>query len=224
MVFILSNDFDWEVKVKSAQFWTGILRLAQEEQHPIDQSNLTTFLEQQRLFAALMLGLTDYETSVQAAFKRLLFSTGRVLPRLLDLDQPKTKMARMDEDTRHPRRASTKHRLIDRHEPDYLEEDVDSVIEDIVMSKDRSLVAELEQKMSSVSFPAENGTDGAACESADFFVENVTFAQLRDYCRSSLVLEEDEALETAEARLESVLDDILQSVEGVSLVETVDCY
>jgi hypothetical protein len=31
-------------------------------------------------------------------------------------------------------------------------------------------------------------------------------------------------VETAEARLESVLDDILQSVEGVSLVETVDCY
>ena len=116
---------------------------------------------------------------------------------------------------------------------DFLEEDVDSVIEDIVMSKDRGLVAELEQKMSSVSFPAEAGrghgpdfwqNDGGELL---FAVETVTFAQLQEYCRSSLdfsSLESGEEVETAEARLESVLDDILQSVEGVSLVETVDCY
>ncbi len=117
---------------------------------------------------------------------------------------------------------------------DFLEEDVDSVIEDIVMSKDRGLVAELEQKMSSVSFPAEAGMGHGsdAWDKSDggerlFVVETVTFAHLQEYCRSSQdfsSLESDEEVETAEARLESVLDDILQSVEGVSLVETVDCY
>ncbi len=111
---------------------------------------------------------------------------------------------------------------------------MDSVIEDIVMSKDRGLVAELEQKMSSVSFPAKAGTGpGPDFRESDgggellFVVEPVTFGQLQEYCRSSLdfsSLESDEEVETAEARLESVLDDILQSVEGVSLVETVDCY
>ena len=117
---------------------------------------------------------------------------------------------------------------------DFLEEDVDSVIEDIVMSKDRGLVAELEQKMSSVRLPAEAGTGHGRLDALEsdggellFVVESVTFAQLQEYCRSSLdfsSLESGEEVETAEARLESVLDDILQSVEGVSLVETVDCY
>jgi hypothetical protein len=128
-----------------------------------------------------------------------------------------------------------KHKENDRPVPDFLEEDVDSVIEDIVMSKDRGLVAELEQKMSSVRLPAEARTGHGRLDAWEsdgggellFAVETVTFTQLQEYCRSSLdfsSLESGEEVETAEARLESVLDDILQSVEGVSLVETVDCY
>jgi hypothetical protein len=91
-VFVLSKDFDWEVKVKSAQFWTGILN---QQQHVKDEWELAARLEQHSLFTALRLGLSDYETSVQAAFKRLLVSTARALPRLLDLDQPLAKMARL---------------------------------------------------------------------------------------------------------------------------------
>jgi hypothetical protein len=94
-VFVLSKDFDWEVKVKSAQFWTEILN----QQHVTDEWELAARLEQHSLFTALRLGLTDYETSVQGAFKRLLVSTARALPRLLDLDQPLAKMARLAEST-----------------------------------------------------------------------------------------------------------------------------
>ncbi len=90
-MFLLAKDFDWEVKVKSAQFWTGILN----QQHVKDEWELAARLEQHSLFTALQLGLTDYETSVQAAFKRLLISTARALPRLLELDQPLAKMTRL---------------------------------------------------------------------------------------------------------------------------------
>jgi hypothetical protein len=91
-VFLLAKDFDWEVKVKSAQFWTGILN---QQQQVANEWELAARLEQHSLFTALRLGLTDYETSVQAAFRRLLVSTGRALPRLLDHDQPRAKMARL---------------------------------------------------------------------------------------------------------------------------------
>jgi hypothetical protein len=105
-VFVLAKDFDWEVKVKSAQFWTGILN----QQQVADEWELAERLEQHSLFTALRLGLTDYETSVQAAFKRLLVSTARALPRLLDLDQPLAKMARLaaSTSTTPPGRATRK--------------------------------------------------------------------------------------------------------------------
>jgi hypothetical protein len=105
-VFVLAKDFDWEVKVKSAQFWTEILN----QQKVTNESELAARLEQHSLFTALRLGLTDYETSVQAAFKRLLVSTARALPRLLDLDQPLAKMARLapSTSTTTPGRATRK--------------------------------------------------------------------------------------------------------------------
>jgi hypothetical protein len=106
-VFVLAKDFDWEVKVKSAQFWTEILN---QQQQVKDEWELAARLEQHSLFTALRLGLTDYETSVQAAFKRLLVSAARALPRLLDLDQPLAKIARLaaSTSTTPPGRATRK--------------------------------------------------------------------------------------------------------------------
>jgi Domain of unknown function (DUF4042) len=68
MISVLSKDFDWELKVKSAHFWTEILQQQLLEHEQTSQRLLTT-LEQHQLFTALHLGLLDYEISVKAAFK-----------------------------------------------------------------------------------------------------------------------------------------------------------
>jgi hypothetical protein len=87
-------------------------------------------------------------------------------------------------------------------------------------------VADLEVIIPPVSCPAEKSAAGRDRDQLKVTEATVTFAQLRDFCSCSklTVAEDEEEEDRPEARLKSVLDDILQSVKGDSLVETVDCY
>ena len=224
MVCVLSKDFDWEVKVKAAQFWSEILRQLQQQQttNQLEQQQTIHQLQQHHLFTALRLGLTDYEASVQAAFRPLLTSLAKWLPELRASScDHSLHVTRTNDICDGEENVTTKSKrpLTNGHLPDFFEEDVDSVIEDIVMAEDRGLVAELEKTIPAGSL--------AGLKERPSVVTRVSYAQLQEFCQNSVLAswEEDEAgEERPEARLESVLDDILQSVEGVSLIETVDCY
>jgi hypothetical protein len=217
MISVLSKDFDWEVKVKSAQFWTEILQQQLLKHEQVSQPLLTT-LEQHQLFTALQLGLTDYEISVKAAFKPILLQLAKMLPELQTCLETCSRMKQNIECGETCKGVGSRHKRqkTEEHLPEYLDEDVDSIIEDIVMAEDTSLLAELVQQSKETAMKPP-------------VLKPVTYAQLLKLCDTSVIdfwtMEEGEGFELSpEAKLESVLDDILQSVEGVSLVETVDCY
>jgi hypothetical protein len=108
-----------------------------------------------------------------------------------------------------------KRQRTEEHVAEYLEEDVDSIIEDIVMAEDSSLLAQLMQQSKETAMKPP-------------VLKPLTYAQLLKLCDTSVIdfstMEGDDFEMSLEAKLESILDDILQSVEGVSLMETVDCY
>jgi hypothetical protein len=226
MIFVLSKDFDWEVKVKSAQFWTEILQ-QQLVKHEEASHQLLVSLEQHQFFTALQLGLTDYEISVNVAFKPLLLQLAKLLPELKTYIETRSQINQKADNgesfdgsigsKRHKRQKT------EEHVPEYFQEDVDSVIEDIVMAEDSSLVAELEN----IDPVGKLKQSKAVMAGQPLAVNTVTCAQFLEFCDTSAIcwtMEEEGFDMCPEAKMESVLDDILQSVEGVSLVETIDCY
>jgi len=201
-VRVLQRDLDWEVKVKSAAFWAQML----------NQESRTTVLEDHGFFTAVQLGLTDYETSVQLAFKQ----------EVVALIEQKTDWLTAE--------GATKLRKVNMHEgvdplsskkssalePEYEDEDVNEMIEGIVAAEDINLLSSLKISNQPINEPNthENIADFSRLGLEDF---------LHFYQQHSHRYNSDQEIESS-GQLNSILEDIINSVSEIGLVEIVDCY
>jgi len=129
LLHVLTKDFDWEVKLKSANFWRKILERSRSECDRI------LFLERIGATSAIILGLSDYELPVKQAFREVVES----LMTELELEQSVTKFKKLD-------LASSGKSVgdgISGSHDDFEDEDVDDVIEGIVEAGDGELVKSL---------------------------------------------------------------------------------
>ena len=188
--------------MKSAAFWAQML----------NQESRTTVLEDHGFFTAVQLGLTDYETSVQLAFKQ----------EVVALIEQKTDWLTAE--------GATKLRKVNMHEgvdplsskkssalePEYEDEDVNEMIEGIVAAEDINLLSSLKISNQPINEPNthENIADFSRLGLEDF---------LHFYQQHSHRYNSDQEIESS-GQLNSILEDIINSVSEIGLVEIVDCY
>jgi len=202
-------DPDWEVKLKSATFWSNMAdRLKRGKS--LDQ--LIVDLELGGVYTALVHKWQDDEMLVNEEFESLTdklvedldlaqYSLGKL--RKLDLEDSKVKVKKDVNDS-----------------IDYDEEDVQDIIESVVEAQDKDLLSKLSEHQTSKKVDLDEQL---------IKIERITISQFVEHMNNVHKHKLDKRSSQHQAteqykHLCSILEDIVQSVSGQNMVEDIDCY
>eukprot|EP00088_Acartia_fossae_P032161 TRINITY_DN3295_c0_g1_i8.p1 TRINITY_DN3295_c0_g1~~TRINITY_DN3295_c0_g1_i8.p1 ORF type:complete len:801 (-),score=178.46 TRINITY_DN3295_c0_g1_i8:1-2403(-) len=216
----ISSDLDWEVKKKSAKFWSNVVtRLktdftarnelnnfaAKKQLTCYDDEQLITALESHGVLTALLLGCQDYEAAVREEYIVLT----EAIMQEFDLAQHSLNKLRkldLEDSSKGNIRGTTE-------DFDYEEEDIVDTIESVVEAEDSDLLKNLVVKQD---------------QEAKKELTKVKKQDLNEFLQEYTSLEQ-KAKKVEEGRSEadtlvSILEDIIHSDSGDGLVEIIDCY
>jgi len=200
-------DPDWEVKLKSAKFWSNMVdRLKCGKS--LDQ--LMVDLEVAGVYTALVHKWQDDELLVSEEFEKLTdklvedldlaqYSLGKL--RKLDLCDSEVNVKK-DVDT----------------SLDYDEEDVQDIIESVVEAQDKDLLTNLAEHQASKKVNINQQLKKVERITISRFIEHINNVHKHKLDRHQHLAYQQNK------NLSSILEDILQSASGQNMVEDIDCY
>ena len=178
----------------------------------LHKESRATILENHGFFTAVQLGLTDYETSVQLAFKQEVVALVEQKTDWLTAEGA-TKLRKINMNEGVESLSSKKSSAL---ELGYEDEDVNEMIEGIVAAEDINLLSSLKISNQPINKPNTHEN-----------IENFPKLGLEDflhfYRQHNHLCSADQESESS-GQLKSILEDIINSVTEIGLVEIVDCY
>jgi len=209
--FVLTSlevDTNWDVKVHSVQFWKSVYRKASVTSN-CKPFQILKHLEEHSFFTGLVLGCQDYEDSVVSSYFKFTNDVN-LLPLKEAIGEGNHSLKRKVEEVSNvePR---VKKKVIDNNCDDEDAERAEE-IEDLLDETDTSLVNMLTER---VKFQEK-----FALKERKLF-PSISISEFLDF-HSELL--NPEIVISQETKLESVLDDIIQSSSDESQIDLVDCY